>query len=610
MKLFKKSISILCVLTILLSIISIATTANAVSGSNTKIKWSINSKGILTVSRKAKSGTTTISDYSTSNSAPWKKHASSIKSVVVGANITRIGSYAFHGLTKATKITIGKNVTEIGTGSFAHCDSLTKFEVTKSSVSKAFVTSGGILYNAKKTTLVAYPANKSGKSFTCPSSVTTIKGFAFSCNQKLTAFTQDSPGSINAINGSAFNNAKKIETITIKNNATSIGDKAFYNIKTLKKVTIPPSVNSIGSEVFLPSSKVKSLRIYCSNGSKAYDKFSGKGYIISPQDWDFTCNFNANGGDCDEDSKKVIFNKTYGTLPTPEKEGYEFVAWTLDGKEITSSTKVTKAASHTLKAKYKAQTHTIQLDTAGGICNTSSITVTYGQPYGDLPSDVVKNGYVFLGWFTEDDTRIYSNTVFENLDINTLYAHWQKIMSKVTGLNIKYKSKKKVSLSWNNQSNITGYEVYKKNNNGKWSLYKVVKKPKCTISTPNKRYKYSFRVRAYYDNDYDTPSYGQYSSTVKRVSTYVQRPKIKVKYTTLNGGLKKAKLTWRSKGAKKYQVQKFKNGKWKNLSSSTSARSAWFYINSGKKYLYRIRGFKTVLKHKFYSKYKKVTVKK
>lgn len=46
----------------------------------------------------------------------------------------------------------------------------------------------------------------------------------------------------------------------------------------------------------------------------------------------YTVTFDANGGSVDIDSKEVIENSAYGTLPTPTREGYTFMGW--NGKNM------------------------------------------------------------------------------------------------------------------------------------------------------------------------------------------------------------------------------------------------------------------------------------
>lgn len=65
-----------------------------------------------------------------------------------------------------------------------------------------------------------------------------------------------------------------------------------------------------------------------------------------------TVSFDSNGGSS-VSSRAVTPNETYGTLPTPTREGYTFEGWytaAAGGSKVTSSTRVTETNNHTLYA--------------------------------------------------------------------------------------------------------------------------------------------------------------------------------------------------------------------------------------------------------------------
>ena len=69
--------------------------------------------------------------------------------------------------------------------------------------------------------------------------------------------------------------------------------------------------------------------------------------------------FDANGGSVSQNSKKVTYNSSYGTLPTPEYEGYIFEGWytkKVKGDKITADTTVSTGKNHTLYAHWKNAT--------------------------------------------------------------------------------------------------------------------------------------------------------------------------------------------------------------------------------------------------------------
>ncbi|MCC8044360.1 MAG: InlB B-repeat-containing protein, partial [Clostridiales bacterium] len=87
----------------------------------------------------------------------------------------------------------------------------------------------------------------------------------------------------------------------------------------------------------------------------------------------YTVTFDANGGSVSTESKKVTYEKAYGTLPTPKRSGYKFSGWytkASGGSKVTKTTTVSKASAHTLYAHWtKLKTQKITV--------SSSITKTY-----------------------------------------------------------------------------------------------------------------------------------------------------------------------------------------------------------------------------------------
>lgn len=67
-----------------------------------------------------------------------------------------------------------------------------------------------------------------------------------------------------------------------------------------------------------------------------------------------TVTFNANGGKCSFESKKVIVGEKYGILPMPTRYGYVFDGWyTEAGSKAESDTKVALNSDHILYAQWK-----------------------------------------------------------------------------------------------------------------------------------------------------------------------------------------------------------------------------------------------------------------
>ena len=85
---------------------------------------------------------------------------SSLSDITIPDGVTSIGAVAFRDCSNLTSITIPNGVTSIGDGAFSGCESLTTIEVGAGNMN--FTGINGVLFNAEKTVLVAYPAGKAG----------------------------------------------------------------------------------------------------------------------------------------------------------------------------------------------------------------------------------------------------------------------------------------------------------------------------------------------------------------------------------------------------------------------------------------------------------------
>lgn len=142
-----------------------------------------------------------------------------------------------------------------------------------------------------------------------------------------------------------------------------------------------------------------------------------------------TVQFNANGGTVSTKSKNVTIGKTYGTLPTPTRTGYDFDGWytkETGGTKVTETTTVGTNPPTTLYAHWIAKKYTVTLDANGGTVSMASRTATYGSNYPALPAPTRTGGYTFDGWYTQKTggTKVDDNTTVTTAANHTLYAHW------------------------------------------------------------------------------------------------------------------------------------------------------------------------------------------
>ena len=140
-----------------------------------------------------------------------------------------------------TIITIPSAVIRIGDAPAAGCTNLSAITVD---ATNAFYSSmDGVLFNKGQTSLIQYPAGKSGSTYIIPSTVTSIGYGAFNSCTRLTGVTISS--NVTQIASHAFRACTSLADITIPNRVTSIGHYAFAGCNSLTSLAIPASVTSI-----------------------------------------------------------------------------------------------------------------------------------------------------------------------------------------------------------------------------------------------------------------------------------------------------------------------------------------------------------------------------
>ncbi|MBU1932125.1 leucine-rich repeat domain-containing protein [Patescibacteria group bacterium] len=180
-----------------------------------------------------KSGTYTIPSSVTAIGDRAFQFCTNLTGVTIPSGIITIGDYAFDRCTSLTGVTIPSSVSNIGDYAFDNCTSLATFTVD--SGNSAYYSVSGVLFNNSQTTLIQYPAGKSG-IYTIPSSVTAIGDRAFQFCTNLTGVTI--PYSVTAIGNYAFDKCTSLTGVTIPYSVTSIGNYAFYRCTSLAAITM------------------------------------------------------------------------------------------------------------------------------------------------------------------------------------------------------------------------------------------------------------------------------------------------------------------------------------------------------------------------------------
>lgn len=111
------------------------------------------------------------------------------------------------------------------------------------------------------------------------------------------------------------------------------------------------------------------------------------------------------------------------------RDGYTFCGWYTGeygaGTQFTKDTTV--IGNITVYARWIGGDYTVTLNAQGGSVVPGSISVTFGNPYGTLPTPVWE-GHVFTGWYTQTGgtgTKIESSS-FVSVEANhMLYSKWR-----------------------------------------------------------------------------------------------------------------------------------------------------------------------------------------
>ncbi|HMM06639.1 MAG TPA: InlB B-repeat-containing protein [Clostridiales bacterium] len=177
---------------------------------------------------------------------------------------------------------------------------------------------------------------------------------------------------------------------------------------------------------------ISSYAVDC--GTVGWDEYYGYGVLDLSDIESGNCiiSFDANGGSNVNDVLTVPAGSTCPTLPTTTLKGNTFVGWySSDGALLRAGDIVGDVGRLTLKARWALTTYKVTLDANGGSCSPTSLTVSCGSTYADLPTPTWL-GHTFTGWFNKAGKQISQNTVVDLSCDTTLTARWTTNTYKVT----------------------------------------------------------------------------------------------------------------------------------------------------------------------------------
>ena len=279
--------------------------------------------------------------------------------------------------------------------------------------------------------------SSNGRNYT----VTEIATWAFNKCNTLTEVTL--PNTVDEIGYQAFFNCSNLTNVTIPEGVTKIGQAAFYGCSQLTSITIPSTITDISGNTAL--SQVTLTNGIPKISSHAFERCTELREIKVPISVDEICPFAFNG--CTgltsvtlEKGINIINSNAFKDCT--ELNDVKYNGYKTDWEKV----RVNNAGNDTLTSKVQYLCD-INFDLDGGTINGSDTMATQtvysneklgtakcypnDQPFV-VPTDPVREGYTFLGWYTQAEGGIkytFTEAVSSNI---TLYAHWNAHSHTVT----------------------------------------------------------------------------------------------------------------------------------------------------------------------------------
>ena len=191
-----------------------------------------------------------------------------LKTLVIPESVKKIGQAAFAECAKLETIEF-KGAETIAEAVFSGCGALKKVtaagclknwdddepfvycplleEINIGEGDGNYSSNDGILYSKDKSSLLCYPANKSGDSFTVPDSVKEIGISAFLNNKNIKSVKMSKVEKILAY---AFEGCSNLSSVEVSENLNTIEADAFYNCTSLKSLRLYENLKTIGTCAF------------------------------------------------------------------------------------------------------------------------------------------------------------------------------------------------------------------------------------------------------------------------------------------------------------------------------------------------------------------------
>jgi len=204
-----------------------------------------------------------------------------LTSINIPDKVVSLGNFVFFQCNGLTSVYIPHSVASMGIYVFGECRNLESIDVDENNA--VFSSEDGILFNKSKTTVIQYPINKLGTSYSIPNSVTIIGTSSFRYSNLVTV---NIPNSVIYICDFAFGYCYSLNSVTIGKNVDSVSYGVFNECIAIKHIyslnEIPP-ITCTGT-FYLIDTNTCILHVPIGCKSKYAEAFGWKSFINIEED--------------------------------------------------------------------------------------------------------------------------------------------------------------------------------------------------------------------------------------------------------------------------------------------------------------------------------------
>lgn len=160
---------------------------------------------------------------------------SKLKEIVVGDNVQEISEGAF-SLSGLSKIHIGKQVRKIETSRLIPFEGTKLEEITIDPENTSYTVKDGVLFTADMTELVRYPSQDSRTEYVIPDSVTKISMYAFEMARNIKNMVI--PAGVEEVGAAAFEASAALYSVQDLRGVKQLGAMAFADATNLKMLLL------------------------------------------------------------------------------------------------------------------------------------------------------------------------------------------------------------------------------------------------------------------------------------------------------------------------------------------------------------------------------------